>query len=861
MRKILLIVAVLLVTMSHHVYATGETIIVGSDLETSPRDTISISSVQINGTGNPEITVRLFVSNGSISFTDTSNVTFYNDINEGETIYITGNLEDVNTVLSTMQYYAYGVGEDTLEVSLIGEGQIYFPGNGHIYQIINAGGITHTDAKLAAEALTVDGVSGYLVTITSQEESDFISTRLEGDGWIGATDEDVEGDWKWTGGPEAGTSFWSGLGVGQEPEGNAVGGEFSNWAYGEPNDSSGEDCAQYYSDGGWNDLPCSYTLGYYVAEFGDDENVPSIETAEITITSEADLVLIDSCQELMDLNEDDIGNQYNTIKLTKNIDCTGVTMAPLFDVEGGFRGTFDGQGYAISGINIDNAEDHNVGLFAYLDDTGIIKDLILENGTVSGYENVGALVGTVYDGQIQNVCSNVDVSATYGYAGGLVGYLEDALITRSCATGSVSVGGGSYVGGLVGYVDDSEIIESYASGSIDGADAYVGGLVGYVESGVAITNSYSLSNITANNTCGGVLAYAEGSSEILNSYYAGQLICEDSESTYGLSASDYVPSIITDSFWDLFEGLNATTTLGSLFGASGGRTTTQMKDIATFTTDEDLQDAWNFTTIWNISSGQNNGYPFLRRVQSNTVEEEIVEEPIRRSRSSGGSTVKARVKNLMNQGNIKAADQLKNQFSHIFNSSTPTGGDTSNMSGGRFTRNLDSGATGDDVKMLQKFLNSNGFVITNSGAGSPGNETNLFGGLTKAALIRFQQANGISPAIGYFGPVTRAAIEKLLSNDSTPSVPVENPGDVIGPIGFDRDLELGMTGEDVKRLQEFLIGQNVGPQAEELKAGGMTEYFGSRTKAALIEWQQVKGITPASGYFGSKTRAYVLSVL
>ncbi len=78
-----------------------------------------------------------------------------------------------------------------------------------------------------------------------------------------------------------------------------------------------------------------------------------------------------------------------------------------------------------------------------------------------------------------------------------------------------------------------------------------------------------------------------------------------------------------------------------------------------------------------------------------------------------------------------------------------------------FTRNLTLGSTGADVKALQQFLNAKGFQVAATGAGSPGNETSYFGGLTKAALAKFQAANGISPAVGYFGPITRAKVNAM----------------------------------------------------------------------------------------------------
>jgi len=75
-----------------------------------------------------------------------------------------------------------------------------------------------------------------------------------------------------------------------------------------------------------------------------------------------------------------------------------------------------------------------------------------------------------------------------------------------------------------------------------------------------------------------------------------------------------------------------------------------------------------------------------------------------------------------------------------------------------FKRDLQIRATGADVQALQIYLNTHGFVVAASGAGSPGHETTTFGRATKAALIKLQRAAGIKPAAGYFGPKTRAHV-------------------------------------------------------------------------------------------------------
>jgi len=88
-----------------------------------------------------------------------------------------------------------------------------------------------------------------------------------------------------------------------------------------------------------------------------------------------------------------------------------------------------------------------------------------------------------------------------------------------------------------------------------------------------------------------------------------------------------------------------------------------------------------------------------------------------------------------------------------------------------FERNLYLGATGEDVRKLQIFLNLNPETrLTETGSGSPRNETLLFGPLTRNALIRFQEKHrqeiltpsGLIRATGFFGPRTRNKINEML---------------------------------------------------------------------------------------------------
>ncbi len=83
-----------------------------------------------------------------------------------------------------------------------------------------------------------------------------------------------------------------------------------------------------------------------------------------------------------------------------------------------------------------------------------------------------------------------------------------------------------------------------------------------------------------------------------------------------------------------------------------------------------------------------------------------------------------------------------------------------------FVRTLSVGKRGADVLSLQKLLNTLGFTVARSGSGAPGRETEYFGTATRAAVIRFQEANrkkifsptGSTAGRGLVGPATRAVL-------------------------------------------------------------------------------------------------------
>ena len=162
----------------------------------------------------------------------------------------------------------------------------YLPSTDHFYEYVADEGITWTDAKTAAEVRTYYGRQGYLATLTSRLEADFAGKQAAGAGWIGGSDEETEGVWKWVTGPEAGTVFWNGQVNGSSPN-------FAFWNSNEPNNQGNEDYAHITDPsigmpGAWNDLPNVGGTGLYIprgyiVEYGAPGDVTLSIVASTTI--------------------------------------------------------------------------------------------------------------------------------------------------------------------------------------------------------------------------------------------------------------------------------------------------------------------------------------------------------------------------------------------------------------------------------------------------------------------------------------------------------------------------------------------------------------------------------------------------
>ncbi len=152
--------------------------------------------------------------------------------------------------------------------------------DGHFYEYVNAS-VTWDQANTAASTRTYYGLQGYLATVTSAEENSFIRNKISNMIWLGGSDNETEGTWKWVTGPEGenGTVFYSG--------GSAYDGNYINWntANNEPNSSqANEDYLMMYSSnypGEWNDIYSTKTYGY-VVEYGGMTGDPALTMTTTT---------------------------------------------------------------------------------------------------------------------------------------------------------------------------------------------------------------------------------------------------------------------------------------------------------------------------------------------------------------------------------------------------------------------------------------------------------------------------------------------------------------------------------------------------------------------------------------------------
>ena len=190
----------------------------------------------------------------------------------------------------------------------------YNADNGHYYLAVN-NPVAWTTARDNASAATYMGMKGYLATVTSEEENNYLTSMIQMNTWLGGTcqpsyltglDLNINGTpttslyaggqarYFWATGPEAGQAFWEGA----FDSANTTSHMYANWYYNvshyEPNNGGGSEyCVHMWgvddepdtAVGTWNDYPPTKACAYLI-EFGDmpdDEPITDIIGVEASV--------------------------------------------------------------------------------------------------------------------------------------------------------------------------------------------------------------------------------------------------------------------------------------------------------------------------------------------------------------------------------------------------------------------------------------------------------------------------------------------------------------------------------------------------------------------------------------------------
>lgn len=190
-------------------------------------------------------------------------------------------------------------------------------------------------------------------------------------------------------------------------------------------------------------------------------------------------------------------------------------------VENRYKGTFDGRGYTIRNVTVNNSGSKNQGFFGVITG-GAVKDVVLEDLSVTGRDYVGGIAGQLIIGSVSGCYVKGSVRGMNFNVGGIVGS-SSGKIEGCCFDGSVQ--GTKYVGGITGWADGvSSVKACRVKGAVNGTDT-VGGIAGglqSVSSGsfVECIGCCADVQVTAVRDIGGVLGRTNISSNCdLNSCY------------------------------------------------------------------------------------------------------------------------------------------------------------------------------------------------------------------------------------------------------------------------------------------------------------------------------------------------------
>ena len=201
--------------------------------------------------------------------------------------------------------------------------------------------------------------------------------------------------------------------------------------------------------------------------------------------------------------------EFRNFRLMDNIDLADYDWTPINSL----NGTFDGNGFTISNLNINASGFDRRGLFERIGSTGIVKDLTLKGVNIIGNQFIGGIVGYNDGGKIINCSVSGSVTGTQN-VGGIAGQNDGGTIIDCSVTGNVTgTGNGVTVGNIGGVVGYNQVVEAniaivqncYAIGNVTGTGTdgvqNIGGVVGYNNSST-VENCYATGDVSGTNNNG-----------------------------------------------------------------------------------------------------------------------------------------------------------------------------------------------------------------------------------------------------------------------------------------------------------------------------------------------------------------------
>lgn len=203
-----------------------------------------------------------------------------------------------------------------------------------------------------------------------------------------------------------------------------------------------------------------------------------------------------------------------------------VTLTTAWTPIADFKGTFNGNGYVISGLNYNDPAINNVGFFASTSGARISK-LGIENARFVGNADVGGIVGNAKDATQISECY---VANSYiegrDHVGSIVGAARSLSLISNCY-GTATVFSRQYqAAGIAGILLDGSIDKCFYSGivSISGGGSNVGGMTSLLDGGTpettVISNCVNLAPYMLGNTVSRIMGTANGKEYTLLNNYA-----------------------------------------------------------------------------------------------------------------------------------------------------------------------------------------------------------------------------------------------------------------------------------------------------------------------------------------------------